>query len=101
MAGTPSGFDVYEYLLSFTIPLVTGSGHMRTLYAHWRIILSATREDSGPSHTLPSRPQENFVLPLKGLSRDEAYIVPDFELAEELIARGADSAHIAISPHYS
>ena len=38
------------------------------------------------------------VLPLRELSADEAYVVPDFELAEELIARGADSARIAISP---
>lgn len=32
---------------------------------------------------------------------DEAYAVSNFELAEELIARGADSARIAISPHDS
>ncbi|MBH0203267.1 MAG: polyprenol monophosphomannose synthase [Nitrospira sp.] len=32
---------------------------------------------------------------------DEAYAVPNFELAEELIARGADSARIAISPQDS
>jgi dolichol-phosphate mannosyltransferase len=31
----------------------------------------------------------------------EAYAVPNFELAEELIARGADSARIAITPHDS
>ena len=36
------------------------------------------------------------ILPLEKLSIDEAYVVPDFELAEELIARGADSARIAI-----
>lgn len=41
----------------------------------------------------------NGILPLKKLDTDEAYAVPDFELAEELIARGADSARIAISPH--
>lgn len=39
------------------------------------------------------------ILSLKELDTDEAYAVPDFELAEELIARGADSARIAISPH--
>jgi dolichol-phosphate mannosyltransferase len=36
-------------------------------------------------------------LPLRNLSREEAYVVPDFEVAEELIARGADSARIAIT----
>lgn len=41
--------------------------------------------------------KRNCVLPLKELRTDEAYVVPDFELAEELIARGADSARIAIS----
>jgi dolichol-phosphate mannosyltransferase len=45
--------------------------------------------------------KSDCVLPLKTLSTDEAYIVSDFELAEELIARGADSARIAISPHHS
>jgi dolichol-phosphate mannosyltransferase len=39
------------------------------------------------------------VLPLQKLSPDEAYVVPDFELAEELIAHGADSARIAVGPH--
>lgn len=43
--------------------------------------------------------KSNSVLPLKELSTDEAYVAPDFELAEELITRGADSARIAISPH--
>lgn len=42
--------------------------------------------------------KSNVVLPLKELSTDEAYVVPDFELAEELIAQGADSARIAINP---
>ena len=41
------------------------------------------------------------VIPLKALGTAEAYVVSDFELAEELIARGADSARIAISPHDS
>jgi dolichol-phosphate mannosyltransferase len=41
------------------------------------------------------------VLPLKELSTDEAYVVPDFELAEELIAQGADNARIAINPYDS
>jgi dolichol-phosphate mannosyltransferase len=43
--------------------------------------------------------KSNCVLPLKELRTDEAYVVSDFELAEELIARGADSARIAISRH--
>lgn len=41
--------------------------------------------------------KNNYVLPLKELRPDEAYAVSDFELAEELIAQGADSARIAIS----
>ena len=41
------------------------------------------------------------VLPVRELSTDEAYVVADFELAEDLIAHGADSARIAISPHES
>lgn len=45
--------------------------------------------------------ESTSVLPLKKLRSDEAYVVPDFELAEELIAHGADSARIAISPHGS
>lgn len=45
--------------------------------------------------------RSNCVLPLKALSTDEAYVVSDFEHAEELIARGADSARIAISLHDS
>ncbi len=43
--------------------------------------------------------KSNCVLPLKALSPDEAYAVSDFDLAEELIARGADSARIAVSRH--
>jgi dolichol-phosphate mannosyltransferase len=43
--------------------------------------------------------KSNCLFPLKELGTDEAYAVPDFELAEELIARGADSARIAISPN--
>ncbi|MDH4081961.1 MAG: polyprenol monophosphomannose synthase [Nitrospira sp.] len=41
-------------------------------------------------------PTDNQTLPLKELQTDEAYLVPNFELAEELIARGVDSARIAI-----
>ena len=36
-------------------------------------------------------------LPPQALSQDEAYLVPDFELAERLIAHGANSARIVIS----
>lgn len=43
--------------------------------------------------------KDGGVTPLRELGMDEAYAVPNFELAEELIARGADSARIAISPH--
>jgi dolichol-phosphate mannosyltransferase len=43
--------------------------------------------------------KEDGAKPLRKLGMDEAYAVPNFELAEELIARGADSARIAISPH--
>ncbi len=39
--------------------------------------------------------------PLRVLGLDEAYSVPTFELAEELIAHGADSARIAITAHDS
>ena len=45
--------------------------------------------------------KSTIVLPLKELSTDEAYTVSNFELAEELIAQGADSARIAISPRDS
>src|SRR5690349_6017411 len=41
---------------------------------------------------------DDRTTPLRTLGTDEAYAVPSFELAEELIARGADSARIAISP---
>lgn len=41
------------------------------------------------------------AIPLRELGVDEAYTVSNFELAEELIARGADSARIAITPHDS
>ncbi len=51
-----------------------------------------------PVHYYPVR-KSNCVPPLKELGTDEAYAVPNFELAEELIARGADSARIAVSPH--
>src|SRR6476659_249124 len=37
------------------------------------------------------------ALPLKSLGLEEAFIVPDFDLAEELIARGIDSSRVAIS----
>lgn len=45
--------------------------------------------------------KDDSATPLQELGRDEAYTVSNFELAEELIARGADSARIAISPHDS
>lgn len=45
--------------------------------------------------------KDDGATPLRKLGIDEAYAVPNFELAEELIARGADSARIAISPHES
>ena len=45
--------------------------------------------------------KDDRTTPLRELGRDEAYTVSNFELAEELIARGADSARIAISPHDS
>jgi dolichol-phosphate mannosyltransferase len=41
------------------------------------------------------------TTPLRALDRDEAYVVPNFELAEELIASGVNSARIAITPHES
>ena len=41
--------------------------------------------------------KDGGVTPLRELDMDEAYAVPNFELAEELIARGADSACIAIN----
>ena len=34
---------------------------------------------------------------LRELSHGEAYVVPNFEVAEELIVRGADSARIAVN----
>ncbi len=37
------------------------------------------------------------TLPLKTLGMEEAFIVPDFDLAEELIARGVDSSRVAIN----
>ncbi|MGE0469289.1 MAG: polyprenol monophosphomannose synthase [Nitrospira sp.] len=39
----------------------------------------------------------NGSFALQALKTDEAYLVPNFELAEELVARGVDSARIAIS----
>jgi dolichol-phosphate mannosyltransferase len=41
--------------------------------------------------------KDGDVTSLRKLGMDEAYAVPNFELAEELIARGADSARIAIN----
>jgi hypothetical protein len=38
--------------------------------------------------------KDDSATPLRKLGIDEAYAVPNFELAEELIARGADSARI-------
>jgi dolichol-phosphate mannosyltransferase len=43
--------------------------------------------------------KDDSATPLRELGLDEAYAVPNFELAEVLIARGADSARIAIGPH--
>ncbi len=43
--------------------------------------------------------KHDLTAPLPKLGTDEAYAVPNFELAEELIARGADSARIAIWMH--
>jgi dolichol-phosphate mannosyltransferase len=40
--------------------------------------------------------KEDGATPLRKLGMDEAYAVPNFELAEALITRGADSARIAI-----
>lgn len=45
--------------------------------------------------------KDDCATPLRKLGMHEAYAVPHFELAEELIARGADSARIAITPHDS
>ena len=55
-------------------------------------------EKTPPVRYRPVR-KSNRLFPLKELGTDEAYAVPDFELAEELIALGADSARIAINPH--
>ncbi len=43
--------------------------------------------------------KDGHTTPLAELGRNDAYAVPNFDLAEELIARGADSARVAISPH--
>lgn len=45
--------------------------------------------------------KDDGATSLRKLGTNEAYAVPNFELAEELIAHGADSARIAISPHES
>ncbi len=45
--------------------------------------------------------KDDCATPLRKLGMHEAYAVPNFELAEALIARGADSARIAITPHDS
>jgi hypothetical protein len=42
-------------------------------------------------------PTDNRSFYLKELNSDEAYLVQNFECVEELVARGADSARIAIS----
>ncbi len=42
-------------------------------------------------------PTINGSFSLQELKTDEAYLVPNFELAEELVAHGVDSARIAIS----
>ncbi|MGQ0554651.1 MAG: polyprenol monophosphomannose synthase [Nitrospiraceae bacterium] len=56
-------------------------------------------ETPAPSIHFHHISKEDGATPLRKLGMDEAYAVPNFELAEELIARGADSARIAISPH--
>jgi dolichol-phosphate mannosyltransferase len=40
---------------------------------------------------------DNQSFPMRALNTDEAYLVQNFECVEELVARGADSARIAIS----
>jgi len=42
-------------------------------------------------------PTDSQTLPLRELKNDEAYLVSNFEQAEELVTRGVDSARIAIS----
>lgn len=42
-------------------------------------------------------PTDNRSFSLRELSSDEAYLVQNFESVEQLVARGADSARIAIS----
>lgn len=42
-------------------------------------------------------PTDNRSFSLRALDTDEAYLVHDFERAEDLVARGVDSARIAIS----
>lgn len=42
-------------------------------------------------------PTDNRSFPVRALNTDEAYLVQNFECVEALVARGADSARIAIS----
>ncbi|MGC4098670.1 MAG: polyprenol monophosphomannose synthase [Nitrospira sp.] len=61
-------------------------------------IVPALHEALAPSIHFHRIGMDDRATPLPTLGSDEAYAVPSFELAEELIARGADSARIAISP---
>jgi dolichol-phosphate mannosyltransferase len=58
-------------------------------------------ETRAPSTQFHHISKVDSATPLRELGMNEAYAVSNFELAEELIARGADSARIAISPHDS
>lgn len=57
---------------------------------------SLAEAQTPPVHYYPVCKGDSALL-LKNLGMEEAFIVPDFDLAEELIARGVDSSRVAIS----
>lgn len=92
--------ELHAYSLSFTMPRLRIRLHKNSMPTSESFPLLVEKTLVPPVRYYPVR-KSNCVAPLKELSTEEAYAVPDFELAEELIAQGADSARIAISPHDS
>jgi len=92
-------FDLPEYFLLFTMPLVSGSGCSIIMPIDESLSVQLVEKALAPSIRYWPVRKNNCVFPLQELSKNEAYVVSDFDLAEELIARGADSARIAIDPH--
>ena len=99
--GSQADFDLPEYFRLFTMPLVSGPGYSIFMPIDESLSVQLGEKTLAPPIRYCPVRKSNCVFPLKELSKDEAYVVLDFELAEELISRGADSARIAIGPHDS